>query len=125
MPPEKENERNHNHIGGLLFIACMFIGAGLGMLFDKVAVGGALGMGVGFLLMAFTRTKKLQVKPVEVTVPKDLPSLVLVIIGALVIAAGALMLTAPKLIYPYLTGLAAILVGLMIVVWGLMLRRKR
>ncbi len=121
MPPSREG---HEHIGGLLFVACMFIGAGIGMLFDKVAVGGALGMGVGFLLMAFIRAKRPEVKPVEVTIPKDLPSLTLVVIGVVVMAAGALLLAAPELIYPYLAGLAAILVGLMIFAWGLMLRRK-
>ena len=40
-----------------MLVACMFIGAGIGMLFGKVAVGGAIGMGVGFLAMAILRMK--------------------------------------------------------------------
>ena len=35
----------------------MFIGAGLGYIFGNVQAGGALGMGVGFLAMAYFRFK--------------------------------------------------------------------
>ena len=40
--------RTHERGSGLIFVACMFIGAGIVMLFDRVEVGGAIGMGVGF-----------------------------------------------------------------------------
>ena len=41
-----------NNIGGLLFVGSMFIGFGIGFYLNNIVVGGALGMGVGFLLMA-------------------------------------------------------------------------
>ena len=41
--------------GGLVFIACMFIGMGIGMMFDETAAGMFIGMGVGFLAMALLR----------------------------------------------------------------------
>ena len=45
-------ENKGSKVGGLLFVGCMFIGAGIGMLYDNVKVGGAIGMGVGFIAMA-------------------------------------------------------------------------
>ena len=47
----KEN-KNSSAIGGVAFAGCMFIGAGIGMIYGKVKIGGAIGMGVGFLVMA-------------------------------------------------------------------------
>lgn len=47
-----EKNRKSKNVGGLVFIGCMFIGAGIGMALGKVQVGGAIGMGVGFLGMA-------------------------------------------------------------------------
>lgn len=38
-------------IGGVIFVGCMFLGAGIGMLYNKVAVGSTIGMGTGFILM--------------------------------------------------------------------------
>lgn len=37
---------------GGLFIGCMFLGIGLGLVFDEVAGGVLIGMGVGFVLSA-------------------------------------------------------------------------
>ncbi len=48
----EEKRKKGKNIGGLVFVGCMFIGAGIGMAMGKVAVGGAIGMGVGFLGMA-------------------------------------------------------------------------
>jgi len=38
-------------IGGVVFFGCMFIGAGIGMLFNEQEIGGAFGMGVGSIAM--------------------------------------------------------------------------
>ena len=49
---EEQDKNNHGRkIGGIVFVGCMFLGAGIGMLFDRVSVGGAIGMGVGFIAM--------------------------------------------------------------------------
>lgn len=45
------DEKSTKNIAGLMFVGCMFVGAGLGLFFGHVAAGGALGMGVGFLAM--------------------------------------------------------------------------
>lgn len=41
--------------GGIAFVGCMFLGAGIGMLLGNVAAGGAIGMGAGFIAMALFR----------------------------------------------------------------------
>ena len=47
-----EKGKSGTSIGAVVFVGCMFIGAGIGMLYGKKNVGGAIGMGVGFLAMA-------------------------------------------------------------------------
>lgn len=49
---EKEKKKSGSSIGGLLLVGCMFVGAGIGMIYNAVQIGGAIGMGVGFMAMA-------------------------------------------------------------------------
>lgn len=42
-------------VGGLVFVVLMFIGAGVGLLFERPAAGRTIGMGLGFLAMAYLR----------------------------------------------------------------------
>lgn len=39
--------------GGIAFIGCMILGVGIGMLFDQTGAGSVIGLGAGFLAMAF------------------------------------------------------------------------
>ncbi|WP_188455960.1 hypothetical protein [Virgibacillus oceani] len=39
--------------GGLAFVGCLILGSGIGMLFDNTAAGSTIGLGVGFLALAF------------------------------------------------------------------------
>lgn len=48
---EKEKAKDGTSIGGMFFVGCMFLGAGIGMIYGSVPVGGAIGMGVGFIVM--------------------------------------------------------------------------
>ena len=72
------------HFSGLVFVACMFIGAGLGLIFGRPDVGGALGMGVGFLLMGLIRVKGVKPTPLTLSIPRSFPSLALTILGIIV-----------------------------------------
>ncbi len=49
---KKEKEVNklsfQNNLGNYLFVACMFAGIALGMMFGSVSAGTLLGMAVGF-----------------------------------------------------------------------------
>jgi hypothetical protein len=51
------NKKKANELGGLLFVACLFIGLGFGFLFHRVSIGASFGMAVGFLLMAYIKFK--------------------------------------------------------------------
>ena len=39
--------------GGVVFIGCIILGVGLGILFDKTGAGSLIGLGVGFIDIGF------------------------------------------------------------------------
>jgi len=120
-----ESSHEARHFSGLVFVACMFIGAGLGLLFNRPEVGGAIGMGVGFLLMGFIRIKNVKPTPVTTGLPRTLPSLSLTAAGIIVMLAGVSIIFKPEWLYPYLAGLVIIVIGLIIFVGGMAgLKRK-
>jgi hypothetical protein len=41
--------KKKKHVGELLFVAGLFIGLGIGMLYNQVAPGVLIGMGCGFI----------------------------------------------------------------------------
>ena len=48
---ENEKKKSGSSIGGIVFVGCMFLGVGIGMLNNAEEIGGAIGMGVGFVAM--------------------------------------------------------------------------
>jgi len=72
-------------VGGLLFVACMFIGTGIGLLFERPDVGGAIGMGIGFLLMALIRVKTIEPSPITMQIPRTFNRISIFIVGLLLI----------------------------------------
>ncbi|QTN39824.1 hypothetical protein HZ996_11940 [Cryomorphaceae bacterium] len=46
-----EEPKSGSAIGGVVFVGCMFIGAGVGFIYHAIHIGGAIGMGVGFIAM--------------------------------------------------------------------------
>lgn len=114
---EKNEKKKIEEFSGLLFISSMFIGAGLGLLLGRPDVGGAIGMGVGFLLMGMIRIKVKEVKPLEVTIPKYFGIIILFLIGLGFILAGISLYTLQiemikEILLPYLGGTIIILIGL-------------
>lgn len=112
------SETEVRRFAGLAFVACMFIGAGIGLAFKRPDVGGAIGMGVGFLLMGFLRLRGIRVRE-AITLPTKLPNIVLSLAGSLLIAWGACLIFYPSVVYPYLAGISAIIIGLLLVAVGL------
>jgi len=47
----EEKKKSGLAIGGVVFVGCIILGAGIGMLYDAVAAGGAIGLGIGFIGM--------------------------------------------------------------------------
>ena len=45
------------HVEGLVYVACVIIGLGIGMIFGKTAEGAIIGVGVGLLAMAVFRMR--------------------------------------------------------------------
>jgi hypothetical protein len=50
-------EKQNWGVSGLVFVGCMFLGGGIGALFGNSQTGWLIGMGIGFLGMAFLRLK--------------------------------------------------------------------
>ena len=114
-----EEEEKGKDLSGLVFVACMFIGGGIGLLFGRPDVGGAVGMGVGFLLMAILRGKRVRSSQAIISLPRSFGQVALCSVGALMIIFGFLILYYPELIYPYLIGMGVILIGILIFLAGL------
>lgn len=110
---------------GLAFVACMFIGGGIGLAFGRPDVGGAIGMGVGFLLMAMLRAKKVEPTPITLSLPKSFGQLALSTVGVLVTVSGLCLLYNPELLYPYVIGAGIVIIGLLILLAGLLGWHKR
>ena len=77
---------------GLVFVACMFIGGGLGLAFGRPDVGGAIGMGVGFLLMAMLRAKRVEATPITLSLPRSFGQITLLVLDILVTLSGVMLI---------------------------------
>ncbi len=119
------SKTEEHKIGGLAFVACMFIGAGIGLVFDRPEVGGAIGMSVGFLLMSIIHAKKITPTPVTIRLPRSLGQIFLSILGILTIVCGLVLLYRPELLYPYVIGIGTVIVGILILLVALIGWRKK
>jgi len=117
MGEEKENGK----AGGLIFVACMFIGAGIGLALGRPDVGGAVGMGIGFVLMAFVRAR---VEPVEVKVPSTISAYFLIILGIAFVIAGLGLVFYRHMLYPYVASVFVILFGVGFIVMASKMLKK-
>jgi len=124
-PIDVGKEHDARHLAGSVFVACMFIGAGIGLIFDRPDVGGAIGMGVGFLLMGLIKARGVEAQPITIDLPRTLSSALMVMLGVLVIAIGGVILLKPEWLYPYVVAMAAMALGAFILTAGLLsLARK-
>ncbi len=104
------------HIAGLIFVALMFIGAGIGLLFGRPDVGGCIGMGVGFIAMALARVYEIRVRGGSIEFGGWFGFVVLSAIGIALIVVGISLITfseeALKQVAKYIAGAASIVIGL-------------
>jgi uncharacterized membrane protein HdeD (DUF308 family) len=107
-------KRRNRGIGGIFIPAFLFIGLGIGLLFNLAAVGALVGLGVGFIAMAVARSRDIQVtnKPSSVSV------LITILLGVLFILAGIGTVYFPVLIWPYLGAAVLILLGIWFIFRG-------
>ena len=52
MNTENEKKKIENRIGGVVFVGCLMLGIGIGLIKHVVQIGALIGMGVGFIAMA-------------------------------------------------------------------------
>ncbi len=100
----------------LLFLACMFLGMGIGMLFDHTSAGTILGMGIGLLFVAFAPSTSFS-RPARTGVRKIISSgrLFLGVIGIGFILWGLEMLgiiVIPGTLWQHLGAFILILIGI-------------
>ncbi len=117
--------------GWALFLASMFIGMGIGMLFNATGAGTIIGMGVGFLLMGIENLgKEEEMGSVEASdkhvITRKEGRIVGVfassIIGICFIIGGLSMIgviTIPEYLYKYLGATVMIIIGLTILLAGI------
>ena len=104
-----------------IFMACMFIGLGAGMLLGSSGAGVIIGMGVGFLLGSLIEVER----RISITFPRSIGGVAMIIIGLGFILLGFEMLGyLPRQIIQYAGALAFIGLGiLMLAAGGRILKR--
>ncbi len=55
MKKVKKFKKKEDNIPGLGFVGCLFLGMGFGMFYGNVSIGVLIGLGVGFIVMAFLK----------------------------------------------------------------------
>lgn len=51
----EEKTQDSSSVIGLVFVGCLLVGIGLGILYHQVAVGVLVGLGVGFISMGLLK----------------------------------------------------------------------
>jgi len=93
---------------GLVFVAFMFIGMGVGYLLGNTAAGLFIGMGVGFLAMAYLKPREK-----EIDLRKEpWGSVILALVGLGFIFGGASLLLGFEVPWDKLGGIFLMLMGL-------------
>ena len=67
-------------------------------------------MGLGFLLMAILRAKKVEPTPITLSLPRSFGQITLLVLGILVTLSGTCLLYNPDLLYPYVAGIGIVVV---------------
>ncbi len=122
------NDRVHKRLGGFIFVACMFLGMGIGMLFGRSGAGTLIGMGVGFVIMGLFMSGILKVKTTEtvkITIRTSFILTSLIIAGTFFIGIGLGLIFNIKILIRYISGLLCIAVGILLITFGMYIAQYR
>jgi len=122
------SDRVHKHLGGIIFVACMFLGMGIGMLFGRSGAGTLIGMGVGFVLMGLFMSGILKIKTTEtvkITIRTSFILTSLIITGTFFIGIGLGLIFNIKILIRYISGLLCIAVGILLITLGAYIAQYR
>lgn len=111
--------RKVRKLSGFIFVGCMFIGWGIGLLFNRSDVGFMLGMGVGFVLMGIIQSKDIKVSSITLSFPRSFGQILISTIGLFFISNGVFLLYNPDLFYPYGLGIGTVIIGVFLLIVGL------
>lgn len=107
---------------GELFIACMFLGIGIGVILGVAGAGTLVGIGVGFILASIVeRTGRRYV----LKLPKSLSSLIPVVVGAGFILGGLGVQQYSVLATRYAIAVSMIIVGILVLATSIVALRKK
>ncbi len=107
-----------------IFVGCMFIGMGVGMLFNHSGAGTLLGMGVGFILSSIIRINRFK-KRLVLRVKTASPIIGLVGLFFIILGLQNLgLLHIPRISYEILWGILLILLGIAFIVGSIKLLVK-
>ncbi len=107
-----------------IFVGCMFVGMGVGMMFDHSGAGTLIGMGVGFMLSSMIRISRFERKPlfkVRITSP------IMGLIGLFFIVLGLRslgLLYLPEVSFSIIWGVALILLGIVFILSSIRLLKR-
>jgi len=113
--------------GGLVFVGLMFLGIGVGLLVDQAGAGALIGMGLGFVAMAFLRGGAEERGAEAVPRPPPLPAgssggrfgaALLLGLGAIFLALGAVQLLGLAVPERVVGALFLVALGLGFLWWG-------
>lgn len=116
------SERQRGKFDGRLFVACMFIGLGFGMVVGEPGAGIILGMGVGFILGSLFWVEP---RGITISLPPLIPGAALFGIGAVFTAMGIAMLYGFEIPWHVLVGFIVLLLGVAMMVGGAVILRQR
>ena len=105
-----------------VFVACMFIGLGIGQIFDAAGTGVLIGMGVGFILGAFIRVER----KISLSIPRSYGSAAMIAIGVVFVLMGLSLLGLfPLEMLRIFGGLCLIALGFALLAIGALSLRRR
>ncbi|RLE57666.1 MAG: hypothetical protein DRJ40_00135 [Thermoprotei archaeon] len=100
-----------------IFVGCMFVGIGLGILVGETGAFTMFGMGIGFILASLIRFERAKF---VITVPRSVGSAVVIAIGLLLILLGLNLMGVVTIeITKLVAGFVLILLGAAVMLIGL------
>ena len=98
---------------GKIFVGFMFLGIGIGMIFDKAGAGCLIGMGIGFIISSLIKDKE------EKSDKSTFSQFWRILLGLFLIFLGVSMLIKYEIMWEYVFPAFLILLGLSLILSAL------
>ena len=119
------SEIDSRKISGLLFVATILISTGIGLLFERPDVGGCIGVGLGFIIMALVRYGVIKFKTeYSISIRGITGFSLLTLVGILLITLGLSILFNIEQILKYVSVLVCLITGVLFLILGFKILKK-